>query len=101
MERLNSHSPMTSGGRAAGGKGAGGWRVWLWWDGEGGPLGEMGGKLRGLFGSKWRTTTMLMWVIWGAMSLGKSSSDAKVVQESKDEELTPRYAFCFRPLVGS
>jgi len=44
-------------------------RSLVWW--REGPLGGMGSKVGGLFGRKWRRTTVLIWITWGAMSLGE------------------------------
>ena len=66
--RMNSHSPMTGGTSEREESGIG--RGW----GEKAKEGvvEMGAKVAGLFGPKWRRTTVLIWIVWGAMSLGES-----------------------------
>ena len=66
--RINSHSPITGGIRSVS---AGPSKGWSEAAKEG--VVEMGAKVAGLFGPKWRRTTVLIWIVWGAMSLGLSS----------------------------
>lgn len=74
--RMNSHSPINSGAGVEREKidDETWWKSWRSWDWREGPLGEIGGKVGGLFGSKWRRTTVLIWVVWGFMSLGELCS---------------------------